>query len=96
MPFPNLTLATGRTNHSEGTGAPDNGINEFLHGWDLQAFQIDADFIDLEYIIPPGSSVTGASFVGLSGDSASLRINFTQGGADAITVVAKHVYSAAT
>ncbi len=94
MPFPDLALATGRTNHSEGTGVPDNGINEFAHGWAVDPAVIDANLIDLEYIIPPGSSVTGAVFAGLSADNLSLRINFTQGGGDAVTVIARHVYSA--
>lgn len=93
MPFPDLTLSTGRTDLSQGTGAPDNGVNEFAHNWNLQPEQINEDFIELEYVIPAGSSVTGASYVGLSADKQRLRINFTQGGADAVTVVARHIHS---
>lgn len=92
MPFPNLTRATGRTNVSQATGAPDNGNNTFLHNWDIPADKINADAIDID-IDALGSSVSAASFVGLSADSLSLIINFTQTGADTCRVTARHVHS---
>lgn len=94
MPFPNLALARGRTNHSEGTGVPDNGINEFAHNWALELDQVTEDLIDLEFVIPAGSSVSDPRYVGLTLDRLSLRISFTQSGSDSITVIAKHIHSA--
>jgi hypothetical protein len=93
VPFPNLTLLAGRTNLSEATGAPDNGNNTFLHGWNLDPSQIDEELIELEYVlIDP--SVTAVSFVSLSPDKLSLTLNFTQSGAGQVQVVAKHQHSA--
>lgn len=92
MPFPDLILKTGRTNLSERTGTPDNGINEFAHNWDLTDEQIDENLIELSYEAQ-GPSVSGATFVGLSADKTKLRVNFTQSGTDEVRVVAHHTHT---
>lgn len=95
MPFPDLTLAAGRTNESEATAAPDNGVNEFAHNWNLQPDQIVETAIDLE-VQALGPSVTGATFVGLTADKLRLQVSFVQTGADSARVVAKHNHSITT
>ena len=92
MPMSDLVLLPGRTNLSEATGTPDNGVNEFAHSWDLRPDQIVADQIELEYF-PQGGGVTAASFVGLSTDKLSLRVNVTTDGVTQLRIRARHVHS---
>ena len=94
MPMPNLVLQPGRTNLSQATGVPDNGINEFLHGWDIPVALINEDAIDLTYaILGPSVSAVVAETPVLSADGLSLRINFTQAGADQVQITAELVHS---
>ena len=94
MPFPNLVLSSGRTNLSQATGQPDNGINEFLHGWTVPVALITEDAIELTYaILGPSVSAVVAETPVLSADGLSLRINFTQSGTDDVEITARLQHS---
>ena len=92
MPIPAATLQPGRSNISISTGDPVNGLNTFLHNWDIPAELITEDAIELDYQIL-GPSVSAPSFVALSADRLSLQVNFTQAGADQVRIQARHVHS---
>lgn len=94
MALGDMTRATGRTNLSSVTGTPSNGINTFAHNWDLPASVINENAVVVD-VIALGGTVTAATWVGLSDDKLSLKINFTQSGSDQVTVIAQHTYSMA-
>jgi len=87
MAFPDLTLKTGGQLHSQATGQPVNGSNTFALA--IPPAKIDnTDWLSIE-VIPLGSSITGASFVSISGDKTQITVNFTQTGTDQATVKAE-------
>ncbi len=94
MPMPDLMLIPGRTNKSTATGVPDNGNNQFAHGWTFDLSTIDEDQIEL-ILVPQGSpaSVTAAAFVSLANGNQDLVVNFVQGGADAVQLVASYPHT---
>ena len=94
MPFPDLTLSTGRTNISQATGIPSNGVNEVAHNWNLQNFQLFADAVEVE-AVALGPSISAVSYLGMTADKLKLRISFDQGGFDQCSITARHIYSAA-
>ena len=97
MPFPDLdprpdtrgnTPGHTSTLWAEATGVPDNGDNVFaipFVGLGMNPNVIDEEWLDIR-VEADGPSITGATFVSISGDKLSMTINFVQGGGDAATV----------
>ena len=94
MNFPALVRREGGVLHSFATGVPDNGVNEFDSGLDLERLtkllpNLD-DWIRVR-VYALGLNVTGASFVARVGNN--LRVNFQQAGADQCYVTCEVVHS---
>lgn len=95
MPIPALTRAAGRSNVSQGTGDPVNGVNTFLHNWDIPVALLSTDHVKINYeVLGPSVTVVRPAFVGFSADGLSLQVTFGQTGADQVTITAEHVNSA--
>ena len=80
---------------AEATGLPDNGNNTFMLpfiGLGVNPAAITEDWLNIT-IQPLGPSITGATFVSLSGDKQFMTLNFVQGGADQARVTVEVIHS---
>ena len=98
MAFPDLVLKPNGIFHAQIVGVPDSGDNDFDAGIDLVkldgltpggAAAVD-EWLNIE-VVALGDSVSGASYV--SRDGNTLKVNFTQGGADQALVIATFTHS---
>jgi len=91
MAFPALVLQSGGQLHSNATGTPVNGNNTFDISMDPNLID-NIDWFTFD-VYPQGASVTGASYVSVSGDKRQVTINFTQTGLDQALVRAVYTHS---
>jgi len=96
--FPNLILTPEGVLHSKNTGVPDNGINKFDAGVDLDKLDNllagGAAAVDTWLVVRVwglGPSVTNANYIGRTGNE--IRVNFTQLGTDQALVELEIVHS---
>jgi hypothetical protein len=94
--FPNLTPTPNGVLHGSGSGVPENGVNEFNCGIDLERFDKELgvakvdDWLTIR-VWALGTSVVSANYVSRSG--SKIKVSFQQTGVDPCFVEADLAHS---